>query len=111
MLRFLFTVTLVAALCRCIAGIDEQTAGSVYGSTQAGADWVRTVDGWERSTVLSTPAPSRPGGLHPVLVATLQAGVSVMALLGFSHRTFARPHRQGLPAGSSVGNENAYRPL
>ena len=44
--------------------------------------WVRTVDGWEPSLVLHLgPRPQGAPPLHPVLVASLQLGVSLFALL------------------------------
>lgn len=102
-------MTIVAVLCRCFAAFDEQTLGLVYGSTGASSDWVRTADGWERSSALAAPSPSSPGVLHPLLVAALQAGVSVMALLGFSHYgQTVHDHRRPSTDASEAAS-NAYR--
>ena len=55
--------------------------------------WVRTVDGWEPSSVLTLgPPPAGPPVLHPGLVATLQLGVSLFALIALPAATkIARP--------------------
>lgn len=44
--------------------------------------WVRTIDGWEPSSVLTLgPPPQGRPPLHPALVASLQLGVSLFALI------------------------------
>ncbi len=82
MLRACLTVVAVAVLSACLVHLRD-----VQGQRPASADatqiaWVRTVDGWEPSSVLQLgPRPQGPPKLHPGLVATLQLGVSLFALL------------------------------
>ena len=82
MVRACFTIVVVAALSVGINWLrDSQSQGATPADTQQIA-WVRTVDGWEPSWVLLPK--TRPAGapaLHPGLVATLQLGISLFALL------------------------------
>ncbi len=83
MFRAFLTCVSVIALSACIAHLRD-----AQGQRPAAADatkiaWVRTVDGWEPSSTLHL-RPQRPNGppaLHPGLVASLQVGVSLFALL------------------------------
>ncbi|MEM8947112.1 MAG: hypothetical protein AAGD11_18205 [Planctomycetota bacterium] len=81
MLRASLKIVAVAALCATIVHLrDAQGDGTSPASRQV--DWVRTVDGWEPISVLTIgPPPPGPPTLHPAVVATLQLGVSVFALL------------------------------
>ena len=80
LLRACLTVLLVAALSFGITILrDAQGEGS---APLKKISWVRTVDGWEPISVLNlAPPPQGPPALHPVLVATLQVGLSVFGLL------------------------------
>lgn len=82
MLRSCLTIVAVAVLSACLAHLrDAQGEGSDNGEIQKIA-WVRTVDGWEPSSVLTLgPPPAGPPTLHPGLVAALQLGISLFALL------------------------------
>jgi len=91
LLRACFTIVAVAVLSAGLAQLRD-----VQGQQQpAAADvtqiaWVRTVDGWEPSAVLHLE--SRPQGtppVHPALVASLQLGVSLFALLALPTATRA----------------------
>ncbi len=85
MLRACFTIAAVAVISAGLAHLrDAQGDGGADADRIA---WVRTVDGWEPSSVLSLgPAPPGPPALHPGLVATLQLGVSLFALLALPTR-------------------------
>ncbi len=83
MLRAFLTFVFVIAISICIAHLRD-----AQGQRSAAADatkiaWVRTVDGWEqRNTLHLRPRrPQGPPALHPGLVASLQVGVSLFALL------------------------------
>lgn len=82
LLRACLTIAAVAFLSACLAHLRD-----AQGQQSASADatpiaWVRTVDGWEPSSVLHLrPRPLGPPALHPGLVASLQLGVSLFALI------------------------------
>jgi hypothetical protein len=79
--RSLCVIALVAAISGVISHLEHAQA-----QRHSHLAWVRTVDGWEPSTVLSTqsPAVSDPS-LHPFLVAGFQLGASVFVLLAFPY--------------------------
>jgi hypothetical protein len=56
----------------------DSPAETMPNSTQV-ASWVRTVDGWERVDSWNTSI-ALPPGLHPLVVATGQLLISVLAL-------------------------------
>ncbi len=79
MLRMLLTLCAVATLSYAASNMEY-----------AGADrptlpnWVRTVDGWEPASVLSTELDHATlPTLHPFLVAGFELGASVFVLLAF----------------------------
>jgi hypothetical protein len=85
LLRPLVTIAAVALLSGLLSqwqlaqGQKEVVAGRSDGTT-----WVRTVDGWERSSVLQPqPEPATPPALHPLLVAGFFLSASLLALLAF----------------------------
>jgi hypothetical protein len=82
LLRLCLTILAVAALSACLVhyrDVQGQSSGSTDVTQIA---WVRTVDGWEPSTVLMPrPRQQGPPTVHPGLIAGLQLGVSVFALL------------------------------
>ena len=78
MLRFLLTLGAVATLSYAAIHLEHAQA-----ERNPLPDWVRTVDGWEPASVLSTEvAPALPS-LHPFVVAGFQLGASVFVLLAF----------------------------
>lgn len=82
MFRACFTIVAVAVLSAGLAQLRD--AQGQRSTTDRGGRiaWVRTIDGWEPSIVLQLgPRPQGPPPLHPVLVASLQLGVSLFALL------------------------------
>jgi len=85
LLRVCLTIVAVAVLSAGLAYLrDAQGQRSEIAQPQHTA-WIRTVDGWEPSTVLQVklrPAAAPP--LHPALVASLQLGLSFFALLAAS---------------------------
>jgi len=82
LLRAFLTIAMVAIVSMCIVHFRDAQADRTIPADLAEVDWVRTVDGWESSTVLQLgPRPQGTPPLHPVLVATLQLGISLFALL------------------------------
>lgn len=82
-LRSLLIIGVVAAVA---AGLNRLEHAHSQISTVTPA-WVRTVDGWERSSVLTTmPATEHSPAVHPGLVAGFQLGASLFALLAFPYR-------------------------
>lgn len=77
--RSLLTISAVAVISCCLASFEQ-----AQGRRPVSTDWVRTVDGWESSTVLrlESRTPSAPT-LHPALVAGFQLAVSLFALMAF----------------------------
>ena len=61
---------------------DGTTAGTRLAATSQ-ADWVRTVDGWERAGSWEPMVSHRPR-LHPVVVASGQVLAAVLALVAFA---------------------------
>ncbi|MDZ4659118.1 MAG: hypothetical protein SH868_16215 [Bythopirellula sp.] len=81
MLRSLFVITTVAALSGLLSHLESAQA-----ERHTNAAWVRTVDGWEPSTVLTSNSLSEGSpALHPLLVAGFQLGASVFVLLAFPY--------------------------
>ena len=62
-------------------------------------DWVRTSDGWESSAVIQLDPfePAEPA-IHPTVIACLQLGLSLFALVAFPGQ--GRP--KTLPAAGRV---------
>jgi hypothetical protein len=81
-LRSLLIIAVVAAIA---AGLSRLEHAHSQIPTISPA-WVRTVDGWEPSSVLTTPSPSPSPVVHPALVAGFQLGASVFVLLAFPYR-------------------------
>jgi len=81
-LRACLTIVVVAALSASLAHLRDAQGQRSKSADATQIAWVRTVDGWEPSSVLSLgPRPQGPPALHPGLVASLQLGVSFFALL------------------------------
>ncbi|WP_146447522.1 hypothetical protein [Bythopirellula polymerisocia] len=79
MLRMLFTICAVAALSYAASHLENAQADRA-----TLPQWVRTVDGWEPATVLSTDlSPTKLPSLHPFLVAGFELGASLFVLLAF----------------------------
>ncbi len=76
----------------CLAHLrDAQGQRSASAADATKIAWVRTIDGWEPSSTLYL-RPRRPQGppaLHPGLVASLQVGVSLFALLALPAKNLA----------------------
>ena len=82
MLRACITIAAVALLSMCLAHFRDAQAQRTTSTDAAQIAWVRTVDGWEPSSVLTLgPRPQGTPPLHPVLVAALLLGTSLFALL------------------------------
>lgn len=82
LLRAYFTIVAVATLSACLVQIRDVQGQRPASAKANQVAWVRTVDGWEPSSVLRLrPKPLGPPTLHPGLVASLQLGVSLFALL------------------------------
>lgn len=94
-------VTLVAvSLLSCLLSHWQQAQGQreVAATDSHGITWVRTVDGWEPSTVLQAwPEPATPPALHPSLVASFFVSASLLALLAFPDASGATGTRTGDP--------------
>lgn len=91
MLRACLTIVAVAALSACLAHLRDAQGGGPDGRDAEEIAWIRTVDGWEPSSVLSLgPPPQGPPTLHPSLVASLQLGVSLFALLALPSTNLSR---------------------
>lgn len=82
-LRSLLIISVVAAVA---AGLNRLEHAHSQISTVSPA-WVRTVDGWEPSSALTTTPATEPSpAVHPALVAGFQLGASVFVLLAFPYR-------------------------
>ena len=82
MLRACFTIVVVAVLSACLTHLRDVQGQKPQPAEATQIAWVRTVDGWEPSSVLTLgPKPAGPPAVHPSLVACLQLGVSLFALL------------------------------
>jgi len=82
LLRASLTVVAVALLSVCLAHLRDAQGQRTESANATQIAWVRTADGWEPSTALHLgPRPRGTPPLHPVLVASLQLGVSLFALL------------------------------
>jgi len=80
--RACLTIVAVAALSACLVELRDAQGQRSMTADATRTTWVRTVDGWEPSTVLKLgPRPRGTPSLHPVLVASLQLGLSLFALL------------------------------
>ncbi len=79
MKRLFITVLAMAGLCLCINSLEN-----VQGERSPAPDWVRTVDGWERGSVVTYQPPAGMSfTMHPALVASFQLGMSLFFLLAF----------------------------
>lgn len=82
MLRSLFIIAIVAAISGLLSHLESAQA-----ERHSDRAWVRTVDGWEPSSVLTTHSLVEGSpALHPLLVASFQLGASVFVLLAFPYR-------------------------
>lgn len=90
MLRACTTIAAVAVISAALLHLRDaqgQIASGPPSSSQRLA-WVRTVDGWEPSRVLERlPQPAGPPAVDPKLIALLQLGLSVFALLALPSKT------------------------
>ena len=84
LLRSLLIIAVVALLAAVISHLERAQAQRQVSA--APISWIRTVDGWEPSSVLSAESASSPPSLHPSLVASFQLGVSLFALVAFPTR-------------------------
>lgn len=82
--RSLSIIALVAAISGVLS--HWENAEAVRDPHPATSAWVRTVDGWEPSTVLTaSPFAHSAPALHPALVASFQLAASVFFLLAFPY--------------------------
>jgi len=82
LLRACLTIVAVALLSACLVHLRDAQGQRPMSVEATKIAWVRTVDGWEPSSVLQLKSrPPGPPSLHPGLVASLQLGVSLFALI------------------------------
>jgi hypothetical protein len=84
LLRSLSIIATVAAIAAVISHFE-----SAHAERQTPVQpiaWVRTVDGWEKSAVLTAESASTQPSLHPFLVASFEVGASLFALFAFPSR-------------------------
>ena len=82
LLRACLKILAVVTVCAVIVHFRDALGEANNAAPAEQVEWIRTVDGWEPISVLTLgPPPQGPPTLHPALVATLQLGVSVFALL------------------------------
>jgi len=82
LIRALFTIAAIALISAGIAHLRDSTVHQSAFAESQELTWVRTVDGWEPSSVLTAgPPPEGAPSVHPALIATLQLGLSLFALL------------------------------
>lgn len=88
MLRACITIVAVALLSASFAHLRDAQGQRFASATTDQVMWVRTIDGWEPSTALTiSPLPPGPPKLDPLLVALLQVGLSMFALLALPTAT------------------------
>jgi len=101
MLRACLTILAVAALSACLGHLRDAQGQRPVSVDATQLAWVRTVDGWESSSVLRLrPRPLGSPALHPGLVASLQLGISLFALIAFpeARRSVRRSLSQNSPS-------------
>ncbi len=82
LLRACLTIVAVAVISACLVHMRDAQGQRAASADATRIAWVRTIDGWEPSSVLQRrPRPLGPPSLHPGLVASLQLGVSLFALI------------------------------
>ena len=92
MLRSLFIIAIVAAISGLLSHLESAQAERQPQTHSESAAWVRTVDGWEPSTVLTSHSMIEGSpALHPLLVAGFQLGASVFVLLAFPYPRTSSP--------------------
>jgi hypothetical protein len=79
--RSLLIIVSVAGIAAIISHLESAQAERQPQVQQTA--WVRTVDGWEPSAVLTAQSVSAPPSLHPFLVAGFELGASLFALVAF----------------------------
>ena len=82
MLRSLLIIAAVAAISTVLSHLEHAHSQMPTASPA----WVRTIDGWEPSSVLTTGSNSSTPSLHPFVVAGFQLGASVFVLIAFPYR-------------------------
>lgn len=88
LLRACITIVAVALLSASFAHLRDAQGQRFASATTDKVMWVRTIDGWEPSTALTiSPLPPDPPKLDPLLVALLQVGLSMFALLALPTAT------------------------
>jgi hypothetical protein len=79
--RFITAVLVLAWL----AGTAAAPAIAIDRAKAADATpWRRTAEGWQRADFLAPPIPNRRPGLHPTVIASLQALLTMTAMLALS---------------------------
>ncbi len=82
MLRSLLIIAAVAVISTVLSQLEN-----AHSQMPAAAPaWVRTIDGWEPSSVLTADSISSTPALHPFLVAGFELGASIFVLLAFPYR-------------------------
>ena len=82
LLRSLLIIAAVAAISTVLSQLESAHSQMPTASPA----WVRTIDGWEPSSVLTTDTNSNTPSLHPFVVAGFQLGASVFVLIAFPYR-------------------------
>ena len=82
LLRSLVIIAAVAAISTVLSHMEHAHSQMPTASPA----WVRTIDGWEPSSVLTSDSLSSTPVLHPLLVASFQLGASIFVLIAFPYR-------------------------
>jgi hypothetical protein len=81
--RSLLIIAAVAVISTVLSQLENAHSQQMPTASPA---WVRTIDGWEPSSVLTTDSNSSTPSLHPFVVAGFQLGASVFVLIAFPYR-------------------------
>ena len=99
-----WTIFITLVLCALFHVACNWEAGPAEPSPYA-SDWVRTVDGWEKSSSWQIIGP-KPARLHPLVVASFELFTALLALIGLSSRK-SLSHTRDL-VSAHAANEPAH---
>ncbi|MFV2066703.1 MAG: hypothetical protein ACC645_06945 [Pirellulales bacterium] len=108
-MRWILIIALLlfgSAATACLLPVPQETAGDAPKS-----EWVRTRDGWESQIGWGPPPPLYEPAIHPIVVASGEIFLSLIALIAFSTEpSHSRAVRSDVPTvPGSVRKRRATR--